>query len=97
MQQFWHENRGVRYLLCQIDVLSKVAHVIPLRNKKAETVIAGLNRLFDVEAKTVPKFISSDRGKEFTAAEVVAEFRRRGIRAYTMLNPETGKSMVSDL
>ena len=52
----WQQNRGVRYLLCKVDVLSKQANVIPMRNKKIATVIAALNQLFD-EAKTKPKFI----------------------------------------
>lgn len=33
MQPFWHENRGVRFLLTVVDVLSKYAWVQPLKHK----------------------------------------------------------------
>ena len=33
------KNRGVEYLLCAIDVFTKYSRVIPLKDKKAKTVL----------------------------------------------------------
>ena len=33
MQRYWRQNRGVRYLLTVIDVLSKYAWVRPIKRK----------------------------------------------------------------
>ena len=35
------KNRGVKYLLCVIDVFTKYAWVKPLKDKKAKTVLNG--------------------------------------------------------
>ena len=31
-------NKGIRYILCAIDLFSKYAFVVPLKDKKADTI-----------------------------------------------------------
>ena len=38
MQLISKYNKGIRYLLCVIDVLSKYAWVVPLKDKKGITI-----------------------------------------------------------
>ena len=46
------KNRGVKYLLCQIDVFTKNACVKPLKDRKANTV---LNSFVEIEDKSKHK------------------------------------------
>ena len=32
-------NKGIRYLLCAIDLLSKYAWVVPIKDKKEVTIV----------------------------------------------------------
>ena len=39
-------NKGIKYLLCVIDVFSKYAWVVPLKDKKGESIVEGIkNRI----------------------------------------------------
>ena len=39
MQSLSRKNKGIKYLLCTIDLYSKYAFVIPLKDKKEELVL----------------------------------------------------------
>ena len=39
MQLISKYNKGIRYLLCVIDLFSKYAFVIPLKDKKGTTIV----------------------------------------------------------
>ena len=39
MQSLSRENKGIRYLLCAIDLFSKYAFVIPLKDKKGISIL----------------------------------------------------------
>ena len=39
MQSISRCNKGIRYLLCAIDIFSKYASVVPLKDKKGATII----------------------------------------------------------
>lgn len=85
----WYNNWGghrINFLLAQVDVLSKFAHVIPLANKEMETVAAGIRQVLE-QSGTAPKFISTDQGTEFTGHVTQALFKEFKIKAYTMRNP----------
>lgn len=58
----WH-NKGLKFLLCIIDVLSRYAWVVPLSNKKADSCRDAFKKIF--ESKRIPKYIYSDWGNEF--------------------------------
>ena len=57
------DNGGTTFLLSVIDVFSRYALLIPLKNKRGETVRDGLIRVFDHMGSPV-KF-QTDKGKEF--------------------------------
>ena len=57
-------NDGIRYLLCAIDLFSKYAFVIPLKDKKGSTIAnAFQSNLENLEGK--PNKIWNDQGSEF--------------------------------
>ena len=45
MQSLSRKNKGIKYLLCVIDLYSKYAFVIPLENKKGISVTNGFNKI----------------------------------------------------
>ena len=54
MQKFSKINKGYRYLLPCIDIFSKYAFVIPLKDKKGITIKNSLQKIF---SKRKPKFL----------------------------------------
>ena len=44
MQSFSRKNKGIKYLLCVIDLYSKYAFVIPLKDKKGITIVNAFNK-----------------------------------------------------
>ena len=56
------DNDGVRYILTAIDILSKFAFMVPLKNKDGKTVAAAAKRIFE---QRKPQVVCSDLGSEF--------------------------------
>ena len=56
------DNEGVNFLLLVIDIFSKYGWIIPLKDKKGETVAKALKTIFK-ERK--PEKLWTDKGKEF--------------------------------
>lgn len=69
MQKYSSENDDVRYLLTIIDVFSKYAHVIPLKDKTSRQVSTALFTLFSTLNISRPRLLQSDQGKEFIGSE----------------------------
>ena len=57
-------NRGCRYVLVNIDNISKFAWTIPLKNKNAQTIKDAFENIL-INSKRKPNLIESDRGREF--------------------------------
>ena len=45
MQLLSRQNKGVKYLLCAVDLFSKYAFVIPLKDKKGASVVEGFKKI----------------------------------------------------
>ena len=65
VQRIKKYNDDYRYLLTVIDVLSKFAWVIPLKNKTGQTLIDAFDLIF-TEEQTTPDRLQTDKGTEFT-------------------------------
>ena len=57
-------NKGIRYLLCVIDLFSRYAWVVPLKNKKGEIIVEGFKKILD-NSNRKPNKIWVDHGSEF--------------------------------
>ena len=44
-------NKGVEYLLCVIDLFSRYVWVIPLKNKKGESIVEGFQSIFKTSGR----------------------------------------------
>ena len=56
-------NKGIKYLLCAIDLFSKYAWVIPLKDKKGTSIAHAFKKIISKGRK--PDKIWVDRGSEF--------------------------------
>ena len=45
MQSLSKKNKGMKYLLCTIDMYSKYVFVIPLKDKKGISIVKAFNKI----------------------------------------------------
>ena len=64
MQSLSRKNKGIKYLLCVIDLYSKYAFVILLKDKKRISVTNGFNKIIK-QSNRKPNKIWVDQGGEF--------------------------------
>ena len=62
MQEWEDQNKGYRFILNIVDCFSKYAFSVPLKDKKAETVLNAF-KVVCKESGRVPKHIWVDEGK----------------------------------
>ena len=64
MQSLSRINKGIKYLLCTIDLYSKYAFVIPLKDKKGISIANAFNKIIK-QSNRKPNKIWVDQGGEF--------------------------------
>ena len=64
MQLISKFNKGFRFLLCVIDIFSKYAWVIPLKDKKCTSIVNAFQKILDKSTRK-PNKIWVDKGSEF--------------------------------
>ena len=64
MQSLSRKNKGIKYLLCAIDLFSKYAFVIPLTDKKGISIVNVFNKIIK-HSNRKPNKIWVDQGGEF--------------------------------
>ena len=57
-------NKGIRYLLCAIDLFSQYAWVVPLKDKKGISIIDAFQKILK-ESNRKPNKIWINKGREF--------------------------------
>ena len=55
MQLISRLNKGFRFLLCVIDMFSKYASVVPLKDKKGATISNGFQKMFKESKRKASK------------------------------------------
>ena len=64
MQSLSRKNKGIKYLLCAIDLYSKYDFVIPLKDKKGISIVNLFNKIIK-QSNRKPNKIWVDQGGEF--------------------------------
>ena len=64
MQLICKFNKGFRFLLCIIDIFSKYAWVVPLKDKKGVSIVDAFQKILD-DSNRKPNKIWVDKGSEF--------------------------------
>ena len=65
MQLISKFNKGFRFLLCVIDIFSKYAWVVPLKDKKDASIVNAFQKILDKSGRK-PNKIWVDKGSDFT-------------------------------
>ena len=93
MQLISKFNKGVRFLLCIIDIFSKYAWVVPLKDKKGISIANAFQKILDkLECK--PNKIWVDKGSEFYNNSFKKWLKDSDIEMYSIQNE--GKSVVAE-
>ena len=64
MQLLSRKNKGIKYLLCAIDLFSKYAFVIPLKDKKGISIVNSFDKIIK-QSNRKPNKIWVNQGGEF--------------------------------
>ena len=64
MQSLSKKSKGIKYLLCAIDLFSKYAFVVPLKDKKGISIVNAFNKVIK-QSNRKPNKIWIDQGGEF--------------------------------
>ena len=83
-------NNGTKFLLTCIDVFSKFAWVIPLKNKSATSIT---NAFREIMQTRTPNKMQTDKGKEFLNSEFSKFLQSNKVKLYT-LNSEMKACVV---
>ena len=85
MQNLSRYNDGYRFILTCVDVFSKRAFAIPLKDKRGTSVEVALEKIFK---ERVPVFLQSDRGSEVLNSQVQDVFKKYNIKHYWSFNDD---------
>ena len=93
MQIISKYNKGIRYLLCAIDLLGKYAFVIPLKDKKGATITNAFQSILN-SSKRKPNKIWVDQASDFYNTHFKKWLNNNNIEMYSTYNE--GKSVVAE-
>ena len=91
MQNLSRYNDGYRFILTCVDVFSKRAFAIPLKDKRGASVAEAFEQIFK---ERVPVFLQSDRGSEFLNSQVQDVFKKYNIKHYWSFNDDIKAACV---
>ena len=89
MQSLSKYNKGIKNLLCTIDLFSKYAWVVPIKDKKGVSIVNAFQKIIPEERKWV------DQGSEFFNNSFKDFLKINNIEMYSRYNE--GKSVVAEI
>ena len=93
MQSLSRKNKGIKYLLCALDLFSKYAFVIPIKDKKGISIVNAFNKIIKQSNRKPNKIWVGQRG-EFYNNVFEKWLSDNDIIMYSMYNE--GKSVVAE-
>ena len=84
-------NDKYKYLLNVIDIFSRFAWSVPLKDKTASSITAALKSLFQ---NRKPISIQSDKGTEFVNSTVQRYLKNQGVDFHTTHNPDIKGAII---
>ena len=93
MQLIRKFNKGFRFLLCVIDIFSKYAWVVPLKDKKGISTVNAFQKILK-ESDRKPNKIWVDKGREFYNNSFKRWLKDNDVEIYSIHNK--GKSVVGE-
>ena len=93
MQLLRNYNKGIRFLLCVVDIFSKYAWVVPLKDKKGVSIVTAFQSILK-QSNRIPNKIWVDKGSEFYNASFKKCLQDNDIVIYS--THSEGKSVVAE-
>ena len=93
MQSLSKYNRGIKYLLCVIDFFNKYAWVIPIKDKKGNSIVNAFKKILS-NSNRKPNKIWVDQGSEFYNNAFKDFLKMNNIEIYSTYNE--GKSVAAE-
>ena len=93
MQSLRKKNKGIKYLLCAIDLYSKYAFIVPLKDKKGISIVNAFNKIIK-QSNRKPNKIWVDQGGELYNHNFKKWLSDNYIMMYLTYNE--GKSVVAE-
>ena len=93
MQSLSRKNKGIKYLLCAIDLYSKYTFIIPLKDKKGISIVNAFNKIIK-QSNRKPNKVWVDEGGEFYNSVFEKWLSDHDINMYSTYNE--GKSVVAE-
>ena len=100
MQSLSKYNKGIKYLLCAIDLFSKYAWVIPIKDKKETSIVNAFKKIIsekseaESKGRRKPNKIWADQGIEFYNKSFKDFLKINNIEMYSTYNG--GKSVLAE-
>ena len=86
MQQFSKWSKGYRYLFMVLDLFSKYGWIVPLKDKKGETVTEAFKTIFKEGRKT--QYLWTNKGKDYYNRDSKELLQKHNITLYSTENEE---------
>ena len=83
MSKYRSHNSNFTFLLTGVDVFSRFAFALPLKNKRGDTVASAIKEIF-VSTGQAPKYCQSDAGKEFLNANVIKVLDEYNVKLFSV-------------
>ena len=93
MQLLSKFNKGYRFLLCIIDIFSKYAWIVPLKDKKGVSIVDAFQKILD-NLNRKPNKIWVDKGSEFHNISLKKWLKGNDVEIYSIHNK--GKSAAAE-
>ena len=93
MQSLSKYNKGIKYSLCVIDLFSKYAWVVPIKDKKGTSIVNAFKKILS-DSNRKPNKIWVDQGSEFYNNAFKDFLKINNIEMYSAYNE--GKSVVAE-
>ena len=93
MQSLSKKNKGIKYLLCAIDLFRKYAFVVPLKDTKGISITNAFKKIIK-QSNRKPNKIWLDQGGEFYNRDFKKWLSSNDIIMYSTFNE--GKSVVAE-
>ena len=93
MQLISKFNKGFRFLLCVIDIFSKYAWVIPLKDKKSVSIVNAFQKILN-DSNRKPNKIWVDNGSKFYNSYFKKWLKDNDIEMHSIRNE--GKSVIAE-
>ena len=88
IQKYSKWNKGIKYLLTVIDVFSKYGWIVPLKDKKTESISSAFDLIFKKKNKRKPEKLWTDKGSEFISKHFKEFLKKNNITLYHSQNEE---------